>query len=140
MILNPCITPLNQTTIVTTFIIIMVQSKKNWGNSFQLGTCLATNAKFIISSLFSFNNSNIRRGGVCLLLLTNSEWSKKTSVVQSQECLKVEVYVLSMQTNFLHNTNNQALVQENNARKTSLKMTSCELLVIWSCYCTTHYS
>jgi hypothetical protein len=29
MILNPCITPLNQTTIVTTFIIIMVQSKKN---------------------------------------------------------------------------------------------------------------
>lgn len=76
-----------------------------------------------------------------MLLLTNSEWSKKTSVVQSQECLKVEVYGLSMQTNFLHNTNNQALVQENNARKTRrLKMTSCEALVIWSCYCTTHYS
>jgi hypothetical protein len=37
--------------------------------------------------------------------------------------------------------NNQALVQKNNARKTrSLKMTSCEALVIWSCYCTTHYS
>jgi hypothetical protein len=28
MILNPCITTLNQTTIVTTFIIIMVQLKK----------------------------------------------------------------------------------------------------------------